>query len=199
MSENGIAEAEQRVREMNRVTQQYSEQGNRYLQAMMNAQNARQTRFEPAGTYPQQKSGQDNFSGNRPQNHQQQSHQPHQPQPRRYQLRQEPSRRDQQQSHPQNFQHPQNSSAIQRRNSPNPQQHCVPGSRQGNHCPAPVHTGQENHSSEIHKHPSGNDHVMGFPDIFADNEKLMLLLLMYLLIREKADIKLILALGYLLL
>ena len=198
MSENGIAEAEQRVREMNRVTQQYSEQGNRYLQAMMNAQNARQTRFEPAGQYPQRKSGQDNFPGNRPQSQPRHS-QPQQPRQRRYQLRQEPPPMGQHQNPPQNFPNPQNSSSMQRREPHGVQQHCVPGTGKGNGCPAPFHSGHEDHRSEIHKHPSGNDRAMGFPDLFADNEKLMLLLLMYLLIREKADIKLILALGYLLL
>ena len=36
-------------------------------------------------------------------------------------------------------------------------------------------------------------------DLNLDGEKLMIILIMYLLIKEKADIKLILALGYLLL
>lgn len=37
------------------------------------------------------------------------------------------------------------------------------------------------------------------PQFSLDNEKLLIILIMYLLIREKADIKLIAALGYLLL
>lgn len=41
--------------------------------------------------------------------------------------------------------------------------------------------------------------AVGQPPFMIDNEKLMILLIMYLLIKEKADIRLIAALGYLLL
>lgn len=49
--------------------------------------------------------------------------------------------------------------------------------------------------------PSGNSMagMLSFlTDLNLDGEKLMIILIMYLLIKEKADIKLILALGYLL-
>ncbi len=135
MSENGIREAEQRVREMNRMTRQYSEQGNRYLQNIRTPQtsvNVQQSaRFEPAAQKQNVPRGQDNSVQN---------------------------------SAPQAF-----SQNTQRNNSNNI------------------------YKQEIHK--SGAI----FPDLKFDNEKLMILLLMYLLMRENADIKLILALGYLLL
>lgn len=136
MSENGIREAEHRVREMNRMTRQYSEQGNRYLQNIRTPQTPRQNvqrsaRFEPAAQKQNVPRGQDNVT---------------------------------QQSAAQTI-----SQNTERNNSNNI------------------------YKQEIHK--SGAI----FPDLKFDNEKLMILLLMYLLMRENADIKLILALGYLLL
>lgn len=104
MSDNGIFRAEQRVKEMNRMAQQYVRQGNNY----MNSASHRQPppRFEPV------------------------------PKP-----------------------------------SPAPE-----------HKPAPP--------------PKQEPSRMQFS---LDNEKLLIILIMYLLIKEKADIKLIAALGYLLL
>ena len=137
MSENGIREAEQRVREMNRMTRQYAEQGNRYLQNVRTQQQPQQprnvqraARFEPAAP-----SGPQNGQGDLTQNKSPQA---------------------------------------------------VPQNTQSNNVP-------NLYKKEIHK--SGT----AFPDLNIDNEKLMILLLMYLLMREKADVKLILALGYLLL
>lgn len=187
MSENGIKEAEQRVREMNRMTQQYSEQGNRYLQSMMNAQNARQTRFEPAPPHPQQNIGQGSHGGF-PANHtgnQQQNRQ------RNMQHNGNPNMQ-------QNFRNnncpPRGDPAGERRNLPHnnsrgnsPARNILP--------PLP----EEHFHNEIHKNTGNQSSFPGFPDLIADNEKLMILLLIYLLMKEKADIKLILALGYLLL
>lgn len=152
--DNGILEAEQRVREMNRVTRQYSEQGNRFLRSMRGSPQAgqsRQVRFEPAAPDPfQGKRGQDNTSpaGQRAQNSQ-------------------------------NVQH---DAAAK----------TAAGTRPPENIPPAVPENKNKSSA----HNSG---AVMFPDLTADSEKLMLLLLMYLLIREKADIKLLLALGYLLL
>ncbi len=108
MNENGIFRAEQRVKEMNRMAQQYVRQGNSY----MNSNNRQQVqpRFEPV---------------------------PQQPPPSECKPVQQP--------------------AMPKR------QEC---SR---------------------------------PQFMLDNEKLLIILIMYLLIKEKADIKLIAALAYLLL
>lgn len=113
MNENGIFRAEQRVKEMNRMAQQYVRQGNSY----MNSNNRQQVqpRFEPAVQSPPPKSCQ--------------------------------------QSERKSVQQP----------APPPKQEC---SR---------------------------------PQFMLDNEKLLIILIMYLLIKEKADIKLIAALAYLLL
>ena len=152
--DNGIMEAEQRVREMNRVTRQYSEQGNRFLRSMRDppqAGQSRQVRFEPAAPAPfQEKRGQDNTSAAGQRVQSRQNIQP--------------------------------DTAAKVVNAAHPPENIRPAV-------------QEN-KSRNNVHNSG---TMMFPDLTADSEKLMLLLLMYLLIREKADIKLLLALGYLIL
>ncbi len=141
MSENGIREAEQRVREMNRVTRQYAEQGNRYLQNIRTPPHSstqqqpprnvqRAARFEPA-VKAEPQSGQGGTAQN------------------------------------------------------NSSQNVAPNTQSNNN--------HNLYNKEIH------NNVPMLPDLKIDNEKLMILLLMYLLMREKADIKLILALGYLLL
>lgn len=149
MSEHGLAQAEQRVREMNRVTRQYAEQGNRFMQQQMlrtqntqNVQNVQspqnnQTRFERVVP--------ENPSGGR-QNAQKQNCAPQRPSP-------------------------------------------VPAAQ--NPPPAPEASAKERGAQR--------DRTLFGPGFQFDNEKLMILLILYLLIKEKADIKLILALGYLLL
>ena len=104
MNDNGIFRAEQRVKEMNRMAQQYVRQGNNY----MNNTNRQQIqpRFEPVQKPPDK-----------------------------------------------------------------PAKSAAPPPRQEMAC----------------------------PQLAFDNEKLLIILIMYLLIKEKADIKLIAALGYLLL
>lgn len=141
MSEQGLLQAEQRVREMNRVTSRYTEQGNRFMQQNMRNN---QTRFEQVrpdnNTY-----GRDKNSIQRQQNRQvTQTVQTAQPE------RQEP---------------PVQSITGQNRSPERPQTASLPF----------------------------------LSDLNLDGEKLMIILIMYLLIKEKADIKLILALGYLLL
>lgn len=144
MSEQGLLQAEQRVREMNRVTSRYTEQGNRFMQQNMRNN---QTRFEQVrpdnntyGTYSKDKN-----SIQRQQNRQvTQTVQTAQPE------RQEP---------------PVQSITGQNRPTERPQTASLPF----------------------------------LSDLNLDGEKLMIILIMYLLIKEKADIKLILALGYLLL
>ena len=106
MNDNGISRAERRVKEMNRMAQQYVRQGNNYM-ANISRQQV-QPRFEPAPKPP-----------------------------------------------------------------PVPERKPIP--------PAPP-------KQEAVR-----------PQFSFDNEKLLIILIMYLLIKEKADIKLIAALGYLLL
>lgn len=141
MSEQGLLQAEQRVREMNRVTSRYTEQGNRFMQQNMRNN---QTRFEQVSP------DNNTYSKDRNEAPRQQNRQVTQtvqtPQP----VRQEP--------------------------------------------PAQSITGQNR--------PPERPQTASLPflsDLNLDGEKLMIILIMYLLIKEKADIKLILALGYLLL
>ncbi|MDE7302797.1 MAG: hypothetical protein K2N60_05710 [Oscillospiraceae bacterium] len=140
MSEHGLAQAEQRVREMNRVTRQYAEQGNRFMQQQMprtqNPQN-NQTRFERVV--------------------------------------------------------PENNTYGGRQNAP--KQNGAPQRPSGTPAPAPQ-PAPEPLAKELE--PRRDPQLFGSAFQF-DNEKLMILLILYLLIKEKADIKLILALGYLLL
>lgn len=142
MTNNGIEQAEQRVREMNRMAQQYSERGNSFMR---------------------------------------QSLQPPQGQPRFEQV-----------NHP----------SANGRDRRNPQQNMLRSNMpqesarhmQRNNLPR-IQDGQK--EKNPHREDfSGNN--FGLAGLALDNEKLLIILIMYLLIKEKADMKLILALGYLL-
>ncbi len=142
MNNNSIQQAEQRVKEMNRMTRQYAEQGNRFMKQAQNNYPARQEqpRFEPVRR-------ENTYGGHNAQN---------------VSAGQLP---------------PKYTSGKSARNVP--QQKNIPQQ----------------------KNPPKTQESF-FPDlsnIKLDNEKLMILLIMYILIKEKADIKLILALGYLIL
>lgn len=189
MPNEGILKAEQRVREMNRVTQQYAEQGSRYMRNMRQRNANRQsspvpdsgTRFEPA-VPPLKNSGQ--VAGQPPANGS----------PIRGETdRQNGSSRDTRNMHKNMQEH------RDTRNNRQPQNMNVPA------APPPI--------SEPRNEPPREQNVPAPPrcekdtadpsDIFSglgiDSEQLMLIALMYLLIREKADLKIILALGYLIL
>lgn len=155
MSEHGLAQAEQRVREMNRVTRQYAEQGNRFMQQQM--------------------------------------------------LRTQNTQNAQNVQNVQNVQSPQNNQTRFERVVPEnntyggrqnvPKQNGAPQRPSGTPAPAP----QPAPEPPAKERELRRDR-MPFGSAFQfDNEKLMILLILYLLIKEKADIKLILALGYLLL
>ncbi|MDE5991516.1 MAG: hypothetical protein K2G87_00545 [Oscillospiraceae bacterium] len=152
MSEHGLAQAEQRVREMNRVTRQYAEQGNRFMQQQMlrtqNTQNAQNV---------------------------QNVQNPHNNQTRFERVV------------------PENNTYGGRQNAP--KQNGAPQRPSGTPAPAPQ-PAPEPPAKE--REPHRDPQLFGSAFQF-DNEKLMILLILYLLIKEKADIKLILALGYLLL
>lgn len=153
MSEHGLAQAEQRVREMNRVTRQYAEQGNRFMQQqMLRTQNTQNQQNGQNGQ--NQHNNQTRFERVVPENN---------------------TYGGKQQNAPKQNGAPQRPSGIP---APAPQ-------------PAPEPPAKE---LEPRRDPS----LFG-PAFQFDNEKLMILLILYLLIKEKADIKLILALGYLLL
>ena len=152
MSEHGLAQAEQRVREMNRVTRQYAEQGNRFMQQqMLRTQNA------------------------------------------------------QNQQNVQNVQSPQNNQTRFERVVPEnntyggrqntPKQNGAPQRPSGIPAPAP----RPAPDPPAKEREPRRDQMPFGAGLQFDNEKLMILLILYLLIKEKADIKLILALGYLLL
>lgn len=145
MSENGILQAEQRVREMNRVARQYSEQGNRYLQQQSLQQNRRNQQGQNMRSAP---------ASQRQQN---------------MHTRFEPMRQDGQNDGTYN---------IREKNDP------------------PEPPAAENPPE---RKSSRTDVFSILSDFKMDNEKLMIMLIMYILIKEKADIKLILSLGYLLL
>lgn len=170
MPNEGILKAEQRVREMNRVTQQYAEQGSRYMRNMRQRNANRQsspvpdsgTRFEPA-VPPLKNSGQ--VAGQPPANGS----------PIRGETdRQNGSSRDTRNMHKNMQEH------RDTRNNRQPQNMNVPA--------APPRCEKDTADpSDI------------FSGLGIDSEQLMLIALMYLLIREKADLKIILALGYLIL
>lgn len=152
MSEQGLAQAEQRVREMNRMTRQYTEQGNRFMQQNFRSPQNSQTRFEQVGQNSTYGAGQS-------------------PHMRNASAGQSSARIGQTQQTRQVLQIPQTEPPAQE----------LPPMR---------------------NHNAGNNSAGGLAflsDLKLDNEKLMIMLIMYLLIKEKSDIKLILALGYLLL
>ena len=134
MPDRGILQAEQRVREMNRMTQHYAEQGNLYMQNM-NSAHIPPPRFEPMG---------------------------------------HPVRREQEQALLEQVHNHNDADASKDENDP--------------------------HKHEQHRNndrPAAMASPVNFLGI--ENDKLLLIAIMYLLIKENADIKLILALGYLLL
>ncbi len=155
MSENGIMQAEQRVREMNMMARQYTEQGNRFMR--QNNQGAaprvqQQTRFEPVD-----RDGQRGTYGNSAQ--------------------------------PRN----ENRGNVPRGQSSVPEQKRFPEQSR----PEPP----QRENTAVQKNPMSapTDITSLFTGFGMDGEKLMIMLIMYILIKEKADLKLILALGYLIL
>lgn len=135
MTNNDIERAEQRVREMNRMAQQYSEKGNSFMRQ----------RFQPP-----------------------------QGQPRFEQIKHSSANGHDVRALQQN---------INRSNTPQESARNMQSNTLSEKAPrSEVFTG-------------GN---FGLAGSALDNEKLLIILIMYLLIREKADMKLILALGYLL-
>lgn len=183
MSEQGLIQAERRVREMNRVTRQYTEQGNRFMQQIQQVQNMRnnQTRFEQV--IPNNNNNTYNSGNNVPQNPQMQK-------------MQNGGRRQQNMQTVQSAQTVQNTQNVQ--NGQNAQ---YAQNRQT------VRSEADGCSAAAKNYPAGNTQAWNgaagmlplLSDLNLDGEKLMIILIMYLLIKEKADIKLILALGYLLL
>ena len=148
MPENNTVErAEQRVREMDRVTRQFSEQGNRYMQQMMNTRNTRDMRnIRDAVPVPDSSGGVHNI-----------------PRAGRNGTRFEP---------------------VERKKE-------VP----------PKEAAEVPKSAEKSASKSGTQKPLkqSVQNQGIDGEKLLLIALMYLLITENADIKLILAIGYLIL
>lgn len=142
---NTVERAEQRVREMDRVTRQFSEQGNRYMQQMMNTRRTQNMRnIRDAVPVPEQENGAHNNV----------------PRAGKNGTRFEPVER--------------------KRDEPKKE---VPKSTE-----KPVPKIGTANTSVHNSQPAG-----------IDGEKLLLIALMYLLLAENADIKLILAIGYLIL
>lgn len=145
---NTVERAEQRVREMDRVTRQFSEQGNRYMQQMMNRRNQTHIQYTD-GTYndvPEGRSGVHNI-----------------PQVGKNGTRFEPVER--------------------KRNIPKKEKTEIP----------------KNAEKTVPKNVTQNSGGRQSVNQGIDGEKLLLAALMYLLIMENADIKLILAIAYLIL
>lgn len=147
MSENGITQAERRVREMNMMARQFNEQGNRFMQQ---AQSARQMQM------PQNAS-------------------PRGQQTARFE--------------PMGQNGTYNAAAVGAGN----------GTRVRTVNAAPVRDNAPTEPKDVQREVSPADINSLFSGFNMDGEKLMIILIMYILIKEKADIKLILALGYLLL
>ena len=148
---NTVERAEQRVREMDRLTKQFSEQGNRYMQQMMNRRS--QTRMQNMqytdGTYndvPESRSSVHNI-----------------PQVGKNGTRFEP---------------------VERKRD-------VPPKETAEAPKIEEKTSRQNGTQNTGGRQSVNQGI--------DGEKLLLAALMYLLIMENADIKLILAIAYLIL
>lgn len=157
MTNDGIRQAEQRVREMNRMAQQYSERGNSFMRQMQGngVQNSIQNKNVQNNSVPNRQNG------------------IIQQQPRFEQVNR-PLQNGQGRSSPQQRNMPQNNmQKNDRRNVPN----------------------EKNPPKENIKDAVFSEHL----SFNFDNEKLIILLIMYILIKEKADMKLILSLGYLLL
>ncbi len=165
MSENGIEQAERRVREMNMVARQFNEQGNKFM---------RQTRT------PQ-------FSGNSPSQNRQQT--PSAPRTRFETMgNNSPAQPTQQTRQAQQMQTVQQSVTY---NGGAGRQTNVPKTQVRE--PEPVRIPE---AKEPPRESSPADTLLSGLNI--DGEKLLILLIICLLIKEKADTKLILALGYLL-
>lgn len=213
MSEQGLIQAERRVREMNRVTRQYTEQGNRFMQQLQQAQQERQ------GQQAQQMQNMQNMRNN---------------QTRFEQVVPNNSTYNPNGNNAANAMNgisstggtngAQNSQHLKGQNGSQRQQN-MRGSHNTNNAPAtqtsqaaqnfqnqqavrfetaPHNTAGRNYSAGNAPvwNPSSGNSMAGMlsflSDLNLDGEKLMIILIMYLLIKEKADIKLILALGYLL-
>ena len=229
MPDDGILKAEQRVREMNRMAQQYAEQGNRYMQNIQNMRrrNAEMsqnhsasdsgTRFEPVSS-PQENSGQagnsthignnGNGSYNSHSNRQNGS-------PVRSGVRYQNfpnGRSDAQNGNSRNMQTVNNNTPNHngQRNSRQPQSMPVTPpppppvpEPEPEYDPPREQTQTNSAQSQNSQQSQQENDSLPVPDIFSglntDSEQLLLLALIYLLIREKADFKLILALCYLIL
>lgn len=145
---NTVERAEQRVREMDRLTRQFSEQGNRYMQQMMNrrTQTRIQSNDSTNNAVPESRNSLHNI-----------------PQVGKNGTRFEP--------------------VEKKRNVPKKETAEAPKSAEK--------TVHQNGTQNTRGQQSANQGI--------DGEKLLLAALMYLLIMENADIKLILAIAYLIL
>ena len=145
---NTVERAEQRVREMDRLTRQFSEQGNRYMQQMMNRRNQSRMRVTDSvrDVVPESRSSLHNI-----------------PQVGKNGTRFEPVERKRTIPQNETSEAPKSEEKTFRQN--------------GNQNAGTQHTANQG----------------------IDGERLLLAALMYLLIMENADIKLILAIAYLIL
>ena len=144
---NTVERAEQRVREMDRLTRQFSEQGNRYMQQMMNRRSQTRMRVTDSvqDVVPESINSVHNI-----------------PQVGKNGTRFEP---------------------VERKRDVPKQAEEAPKSK------------EKNVSQNVPRNAGGQQFTNGN----IDGEKLLLAALMYLLIMENADIKLILAIAYLIL
>lgn len=152
MSENGIMQAEQRVREMNMMARQFNEQGNRFMQQRQSTQSAQSAQSVQSPRAAQTLRGAS----------------PQRQQTTRFEPVEQSNRR---------------------------QSGTYAPAGKGESFSAPRLEGEK----PVRSTGSPADLSTLFSGFSMDGEKLMIMLLMYLLIKEKADIKIILALGYLLL
>lgn len=169
---DSYSRAERRVKEMNLLAQQYLEQGNRYMKNRM-----AQPRFEPAA--PSDLISQNILPENLQQSNQQNNfvHNQKNIHSNNLQTEIQPDLRQN------NIRH--NQQNIQQNNLPH---------NQHNFQPPPPPPPEPCNNMPVNEHKSG-----GFLSICGLNdEKLIIMLILVLLVNEKADIKIILALGYLL-
>lgn len=187
MQDEDILKAERRVMEMNRLTKQFAEQGSRYIQNNNNNNNnmhrrsapsrtETETRFEPA---PFQNGRQAAATNTNPE------------------IKRSTGTGQNNAFPKNNMQNRSNGNMQNRQNrrGTSPQKAVPPPPP-----PVPEPIPEPPASSQTRPPAENSDGISEiFPSLGLDSEQLLLIVLMYLLIREKADIKLIAALGYILL
>ncbi len=197
MAESNLERAENRVREMNEMAQNYVRQSNNYIQSQNSAHNQNQ-----ANSYQNQSHNQNQHNQNHGSNHQnsQQS---------RQQNNNNHQQNTQQSNNMWNIQNNRSSQNISHMGQPRFEKVKNPTGGSPNHNTSIPHQNNNMHGNIPPNPPPINmgggqytnviENILGgLPfNLKMDDEKIIIIALIILLSREKADIKLIIALAYL--